>query len=85
MDVFASAALKEMDELDSAVFVVKDTRTDLVANSVVLIVPSSSKTTITSFEDLKKAEIMKIAVGNPNTVPAGRYETRHSIITSYLI
>ena len=73
IDVFASAALKDMDELESAGFVVKDTRTNFVANSVVLIVPSSSKITLTSFEDLKKAEIKKIAIGNPKTVPAGRY------------
>lgn len=73
VDVFASAAQKDMDELDNAGFVVKDTRTNFVSNSVVLIVPSSSKIALTSFEDLKKAEIKKIAVGNPKTVPIGRY------------
>jgi molybdate transport system substrate-binding protein len=73
VDVFASAALKDMDELDNAGFVVKGTRTNFVANSVVLIVPSSSKIAITSFEDLKNAEMKKIAVGNSKTVPAGRY------------
>ncbi len=73
VDVFASAALKDMEELDNAGFVVKDTRTNFVSNSVVLIVPSSSKIMLASFEDLKKAEIKKIAVGNPKTVPVGRY------------
>ena len=73
VNVFASAAQKDMDELDNAGFVVKDTRTNFVSNSVVLIVPSSSKIALTSFEDLKKAEIKKIAVGNPKTVPVGRY------------
>jgi len=73
VDVFASAALKDMDDLDNAGFVMKDTRINFVSNSVVLIVPSSSKITLTSFEDLKKGEIQKIAVGNPKTVPVGRY------------
>ncbi len=73
VDVFASAALKDMDDLDNAGFVVKDTRTNFVGNSVVLIVPSSSNFTLTSFEDLKKTEIKKIAVGNPKTMPVGRY------------
>jgi len=73
VDVFASAALKDMDDLDNAGFVVKETRTNFVLNSVVLIVPSSSNITLTSFEDLKKAEIQKIAIGNPKTVPVGRY------------
>jgi molybdate transport system substrate-binding protein len=73
VDVFASAALRDMDELDNAGLLLKDTRINFVANSVVLIVPSSSKITLASFEDLKKAEIKKIAVGNPKTVPVGRY------------
>lgn len=73
VDVFASAALRDMDELDNAGFVVKDTRINFVANSVVLIVPSASKVMLTSFEDLKKSEIKKIAIGNPKTVPVGRY------------
>jgi molybdate transport system substrate-binding protein len=73
VDVFASAALKDMDDLDNAGFVLKDTKTNFVGNSVVLIVPASSKIAITSFEDLKKAEIKKVAVGNPKTVPVGRY------------
>jgi len=73
VDVFASAALKDMDDLDNAGFVVKDTRTNFVANTVVLIVPRASKITLTSFEDLKKTAIKKIAVGNPKTVPVGRY------------
>jgi molybdate transport system substrate-binding protein len=73
VDVFASAAQKDMDELDAEGFVVKDTRTNFVANSVVLIVPSSSTLVLTSFDDLMKAEVKKIAVGNPKTVPVGRY------------
>jgi len=73
VDVFASAALKDMDELDNAGFLLKDTRVNFASNSVVLIVPSSTKIMLTSFEDLKKAEIKKIAVGNPKTVPVGRY------------
>src|SRR5208283_3572621 len=73
VDVLASAALKDMDDLDIAGFVVKDTRTNFVENSVVLIVPSTSKIALSSFEDLKNAEIKKIAVGNPKTVPVGRY------------
>jgi len=73
VDVFASAALKDMDDLENAGFALKETRTNFVENTVVLIVPASTKVMITSFDDLKKAEIKKIAVGNPKTVPVGRY------------
>jgi molybdate transport system substrate-binding protein len=73
VDVFASAALKDMDELDKDGFVLKDTKINFASNKVVLIVAASSKVLLASFEDLKKPEIKKIAVGNPKTVPVGRY------------
>ena len=73
VDVFASAAQKDMDDIDKQGLIVAGTRADFAANSVVLIVPAGTKTSLKSFEGLKAAEIGKIAVGNPKTVPAGRY------------
>ncbi len=75
VDVFASAAQKDMDTVDKTEKLVADgTRQDFASNSVVLVVPAESKITITSFKDLgTNADVKKIAVGNPKTVPAGRY------------
>jgi molybdate transport system substrate-binding protein len=73
VDVFASAAQMEMDEADKQGFIVTATRADFAANSVVLIVPAGAKISLKSFESLSAAEIKKIAIGNPKTVPAGRY------------
>jgi len=69
VDIFASAAQKDMDELDGKILV----QSKIAANSIVLIVPAASKTSLSSFEGLNTNEIRKIAVGNPKTVPAGRY------------
>lgn len=73
VDVFASAAQKDMDELEKAGLIVKETRTNFVTNEIVLIVPTNSKLSIKSFEDLGSDAVKKIAVGNPKSVPAGRY------------
>jgi molybdate transport system substrate-binding protein len=73
VDVFASAAQKDMDGIDQKGLVVPDTRVDFVQNSVVLIQPASSANGVGTFQDLSKIEIHKIALGNPVTVPAGRY------------
>ena len=73
VDVFASAALKDIDALDADSYVVRDSRVNFVSNAVVLIKPAASKAAITSFEDLRKPEVKKISIGNPKSVPAGRY------------
>ncbi|KJU83568.1 molybdenum ABC transporter periplasmic molybdate-binding protein [Candidatus Magnetobacterium bavaricum] len=73
VDVFAPADQKDMDDIDNKGLVVPGTRVDFVGNSVVLIVPASETAAIDSFDDLKLAKIKKVAIGNPKTVPAGRY------------
>lgn len=77
VDVFASAAQKDMDDIEHKGMILKDTRINIAANTVVLVVPEGSKTKIKSFEDLMSGliskKISRIAVGNPKTVPAGRY------------
>lgn len=73
VDVFASAAQKDMNEAEKQGFILPETRTDFAGNSVVLIVPADAKTALHSFEGLTSEEIKKIAAGNPKTVPAGRY------------
>ncbi len=70
VDVFASADQGTMDEAVKAKVVNPDTRKNFAQNDLVLIVPKGSKK-IASLEDLTRTE--KIAIGNPDSVPAGRY------------
>ena len=72
VDIFISASLKEMDSLQSQGLLLPDTRKSLARNSVVLIIPAES-TSISSFQDLTKAAVKTVAVGEPQTVPAGKY------------
>jgi molybdate transport system substrate-binding protein len=73
VDVFTSAAQKDMDDLDQKEMIIKGTRKDFARNRVVLITPAKSAHHLISFNDLRRGEIQKIAIGNPKTVPAGRY------------
>jgi molybdate transport system substrate-binding protein len=73
VDVFASAAKKDMDDAEKKGLIIPETRRNFAVNSIVLIVPAKGGLKIASFQDLKKAAVGRIAVGNPNTVPAGRY------------
>ncbi|MGB3290785.1 MAG: molybdate ABC transporter substrate-binding protein [Burkholderiaceae bacterium] len=73
MDIFASADQKAMDKAAAAGSIDAGTRRDFVRNEVVLIVPADSKLGIASVADLKAAGIKRVALGNPATVPVGRY------------
>lgn len=73
VDVFASAAQREMNELEKKGLIIVSTRRNFAANGIVLIKPVASKITLKGFEDLKNPAIKRIAIGNPATVPAGMY------------
>jgi molybdate transport system substrate-binding protein len=83
VDIFASASQKDMESLVQKKLVAPKSRVDFAANTMVLIAPADAKATIRSFEDLKTGNIKKIAVGNPKTVPAGRYA--EEVFTYYKI
>jgi len=73
VDIFLSAAPKQMDALDSKGLLLEGTRKDLLRNEVVLVVPKGPSVSITSFQDLAKPEVKRVALGEPTTVPAGQY------------
>lgn len=72
VDIFISAAPKQMDALQSKDLILKDSRKDLLLNDVVLIIPKDN-TEIKDFNDLITDKVKKIALGEPKSVPAGQY------------
>ncbi|MGV8073138.1 MAG: molybdate ABC transporter substrate-binding protein [Syntrophobacteraceae bacterium] len=73
VDVFASAAEREMDNLEAKALTVPGTRCAFAQNSIVLAQPVKSPVKIGSFVDLKGTQVKLISIGNPATVPAGLY------------
>lgn len=73
VDVFFSAAPKQMDALETKGLLLEGTRKDLLRNEVVLIVPKDSTLGISSFRDLTRADVKQVALGEPVAVPAGQY------------
>jgi molybdate transport system substrate-binding protein len=72
VDLFISASSNQMDSLASHTLILADTRKDLVKGSIVLIAPEG-RAIITGFQDLVRPEVKVIAIGDPQTVPAGKY------------
>ncbi len=73
VDVFAGAGAKQMNELAAQGLLLADTRRDFARNALALIVPANSPAQLNTFEQLARANVRKIAIGNPKTVPAGQY------------
>ena len=82
-DVFASADPQAMDKAEAQQAVAAGTRRNFVSNSLVMIVPGDSTLGLKTPADLARPEVRKIAVGNPASVPVGRY-TRGSLEALHL-
>ena len=73
VDVFAAADQKTMNQAQEKKLINPKTRKNFVTNRLVLIVPMDSKLIVKSLKELTKPQVKRVAVGNPATVPAGRY------------
>lgn len=73
IDVFISAATTQMNNLEHNNLILTNTRRNLLTNHLVLIAPSNSSLGLTDFRQLTSRNVHHIAVGEPRSVPAGRY------------
>jgi molybdate transport system substrate-binding protein len=76
-DIFFSADEAKIDDLEKQGLVTKGTRKDLLSNSLVIVVPSDSSVTLTSAAQLADPKFQKIALGQPDSVPAGIYAKKY--------
>ncbi len=72
-DLFISAAKKNMDALEEKGLLLEGTRKDLLGNTLVIVVPNDSTLGIKSIADLANPAVKVVALGDPETVPAGKY------------
>lgn len=70
-DLFISAGEKQMTALEQEGLLLDGTNKDLVKNSLVLVTSNDSE--ISSIDSLNYDAVSKIALGEPSSVPAGKY------------
>lgn len=73
VDVFAAADQDSMNKAQSGGAIDRDTRFNFVRNQLVIAVPFESSLAMGNVADVAKPEVQRIAIGNPDSVPAGRY------------
>lgn len=78
VDVFAAADQETMDQADKQALTFAKSRVDFVRNTLVVVVPRDSRLNLKTLGDLAQPGVQRVAVGNPASVPAGRY-ARHAL------
>lgn len=78
VDVFASADQDAMDKAENLKLLAAGSRRNFASNTLVLIKPAESKLALAGVRDLAQAGVQRITIGNPASVPAGRY-TQHAM------
>ena len=83
VDVFASADEQTMDAAAAARLIAPAQRHDFAHNTLVVVVPPDSRLVLQRLSDLRQPAVRRIAVGNPASVPVGRY-TREALESARL-
>src|SRR6476469_7950687 len=79
VDIFVSAASKQMDVLQKQGLLLTSTRKNLLRNQVVLVEPSNASA-LKDFADLRDETVKRVAIGDPASVPVGKYS--QEVLTS---
>ena len=76
-DIFFSADEAKMDALEKNGLILKETRKSRLSNSLVIVKAADSSLQINSAKDLAKANVKRVALADPKTVPAGIYAKQY--------
>ncbi|MFD0697640.1 molybdate ABC transporter substrate-binding protein [Paenibacillus sp. GCM10027628] len=72
-DLFLSAATKNMKALVDKQLINANQQKNVLSNELVAVVSADGKASIASVADLSKSDVKNIAIGIPESVPAGGY------------
>lgn len=72
-DLFLSAAAKNMEALVDKQLIDANQQKNVLSNELVAVVSADGQVPVASFADLSKSELKNIAIGIPESVPAGSY------------
>jgi molybdate transport system substrate-binding protein len=73
VDVLATADQESMDRAERQNLILRNTRGDFARNRLVLATPADAVAALSALSDLTKVSVRRIAIGSPDSVPAGRY------------
>lgn len=73
VDVFAPADLETMDRAAKQAVIMDESRVVFARNELVVAVPATSLVVLNRLADVMGPEVKRIAIGNPDSVPAGKY------------
>ena len=76
VDVFASADEESMDQAEKQGLILTSGRRKFARNTLVVVIPADTASRVGALKDLNAPQIQKIAIGNPASVPVGRYTQR---------
>jgi len=72
-DIFISANEEWMDKLAAKKLIKTDSRKDVTENRIVLITSKDNPAKVSDIKALSNKNVSQIAIGNPESVPAGKY------------
>ncbi|MDY8022101.1 molybdate ABC transporter substrate-binding protein [Paenibacillus polymyxa] len=72
-DLFLSASTKNMKSLVDQQLIDTKRQKTWLTNQLVVVIPSDGTINLGSMTDLTKEEVKKVAIGIPESVPAGKY------------